>query len=57
MTETVTEKTDKKKKPSEFSRGVLAAGSRALEAARKTAKFHGTELVFWRDGKVVHEKP
>ena len=25
--------------------------------ARKTARIHGTLLYFWRDGKVVAEKP
>ncbi len=30
---------------------------RAARVARKTARMHGTPLYFWRDGKVVAEKP
>ena len=30
---------------------------RAALAARKTARMHGTPIYFWRDGKVVAEKP
>jgi len=30
---------------------------RAAEKARKIARMHGTDLVFVRDGKVVHERP
>jgi hypothetical protein len=30
---------------------------RAALAARKTARLHGTPLYFWRDGKVIAEKP
>lgn len=30
---------------------------RAALVARKTARIHGTPVYFWRDGKVVAEKP
>lgn len=30
---------------------------RAARVARKTARLHGTPLYFWRNGKVVAEKP
>jgi hypothetical protein len=30
---------------------------RAGRAARKTARMHGTPVYFWRDGRVVAEKP
>jgi hypothetical protein len=39
----------------------LAGASRALRratlAARKTARMYGTPIYFWRDGKIVAEKP
>ena len=30
---------------------------RSARVARKTARTHGTPIYFWRDGKVVAEKP
>jgi hypothetical protein len=30
---------------------------RAAKMARKTAKMYGTPLYFWKNGKVVAEKP
>lgn len=30
---------------------------RAARDARKTARFYGTPIYVWRDGKVVAEKP
>jgi hypothetical protein len=30
---------------------------RSARVARKTARAHGTPVYFWRDGKVVAEKP
>ena len=30
---------------------------RAGQAARKTARMHGTPVYIWRDGKIVAEKP
>jgi hypothetical protein len=37
--------------------GAGRALRRALLVARKTARMHGTPIYFWRDGKVVAEKP
>lgn len=40
---------------------LVAAAGRALRrsarVARKTARAYGTPIYFWRDGKVVAEKP
>ena len=44
-------------KPNEFSAAVGRALRLAAKDARKTARMHGTKLVFWRDGKVVLVKP
>ena len=41
----------------EFALSVGRALRRAARVARKTAKMHGTPLYFWKDGKVVAEKP
>ena len=46
-----------KVRPNEFSAAVGRALRRAAKTARKTARIHGTPLYFWRDGKVVAEKP
>ncbi len=40
-----------------FAAVVGRALKRAGLAARKTARLHGTPVYFWRDGKVVAEKP
>jgi hypothetical protein len=50
-------KSDKIKKPSEFSIAVGRALRRAAKVARKTARMHGTPIYVWKDGKVVAEKP
>jgi len=50
-------KATKKKKPKSFAAAVGAALRRAAKVARKTARDHGTPIYFWRDGKVVAEKP
>jgi hypothetical protein len=49
----------RKKRPSskEFPTAIGRALRRAGLAARKTARMHGTPVYFWRDGKVVAEKP
>jgi hypothetical protein len=43
------------------SKSSLTMAGRALRraglAARKTARAHGTLVYFWREGKVVAEKP
>jgi hypothetical protein len=46
-----------KKQRDEFSAAVGRALRRAAKNARKTARAHGTLVYFWRDGKVVGEKP
>jgi hypothetical protein len=46
-----------KKQLDAFSLGVGRALRRAAKNARKAAREHGTPLYFWRDGKVVAEKP
>ncbi len=47
----------KKRQSKDFSTAVGRALIRAGKAARKIAKMHGTPVYFWRDGKVVAEKP
>lgn len=39
--------------PTVAGRALLRAG----QVARKTARMHGTPVYFWREGKVVAEKP
>ncbi len=40
-----------------FAASVKPALMRAAKAARKTARMHGTRLYFWKNGRVVAEKP
>jgi hypothetical protein len=40
-----------------FATVVGRALRRASQAARKTARIHGTPVYVWRAGKVVAEKP
>jgi hypothetical protein len=40
-----------------FAAVVGRALRRAGLAARKTARMHGTPVYYWRNGKVVAEKP
>jgi hypothetical protein len=47
----------KKKNLSNFAATAGRALRRSARVARKTARAHGTPLYFWRDGKVVAEKP
>jgi hypothetical protein len=47
----------KKNRPSPFAAAVGRALRRSARVARKTARAHGTSIYFWRDGKVVAEKP
>ena len=49
--------TDKKKPANKFAAPVGRALRRAGQAARKTARDHGTPVYIWRDGKVVAENP
>jgi len=46
-----------KRNSKEFSKAVGRALRRAVKVARKTARMHGTPIYFWKDGKVVAEKP
>jgi hypothetical protein len=41
----------------EFALRAGRALRRAARVARKTARMHGTPVYFWKDGKVVAEKP
>jgi len=49
--------TNKKIKPSPLAASVGRALRRAAKTARKVARFHGTPIYIWRDGKVVALKP
>ncbi len=40
-----------------FAKTVGAALRRSAKAAQKTARLHGTSLYYWKNGKVVAEKP
>jgi hypothetical protein len=46
-----------KLKPNSLSASVEPALKRAAKVARRTAKFYGTRLHFWKNGKVVSVKP
>jgi hypothetical protein len=45
------------KKPESFSAGVGRGLRRSAKTARKVASMHGTPVYFWKNGKVVAEKP
>jgi DNA-binding transcriptional ArsR family regulator len=47
----------KPKKPESFAAGVGRGMRRAAKTARKVARMHGTPVYFWRNGRVVAEKP
>ena len=49
--------TNRKKQADKFTAPVGRALRRAGQAARKTAREHGTPVYVWQDGKVVAEKP
>jgi hypothetical protein len=40
-----------------FATRVGRALRRSAKAARQQAKIHGTRLYFWKDGKIVSQKP
>jgi len=46
-----------KKQPDKFAITVGKALRRAVQAARKTARLHGTPIYFWQNGRVVSQKP
>jgi len=50
-------KSRKRPRPETFAARVGRALRRAGTAARKTARLHKTPLYFWKNGKVVAEKP
>jgi hypothetical protein len=43
--------------PKSFAASMEPALKRAAQVARKTARMYGTRLYFWKNGKVVSEKP
>jgi hypothetical protein len=47
----------KKASAKSFASSIEPALKRAAKVARKTARMYGTRLYFWRNGKVVSEKP
>ncbi len=49
--------TNRKKPGKDFATVVGRALRRAGQAARKTARVHGTPIYVWQDGKVVAKKP
>ena len=50
-------RTSKTRRTDTFAARVGRALRRAGTAARKTARLHKTPLYFWKNGKVVAEKP
>jgi hypothetical protein len=46
-----------RKKPESFAAGVGRGLRLAEKTARKVARMHGTPVYFWKNGKVVAEKP
>ena len=50
-------RTNGSKESKAFAAAVGRALRRAAQAARKTARAHGTPIYVWQDGKVVAQKP
>jgi hypothetical protein len=50
-------KTKEKELKKRFAVSVGRALRRSAQVARKTAKLHGTPLYFWKNGKIVVQKP
>jgi hypothetical protein len=46
-----------RKIPESFAAGVGRGLRLAEKSARKVARMHGTPVYFWKNGKVVAEKP
>lgn len=44
-------------KPDAMTKQILAALRRARAVAVKTARMHGTPIIYMRDGKIVSEHP
>jgi hypothetical protein len=53
----MTTRRKKVRKPESFSAGVGRGLRLAEKTARKVARMHGTPIYFWKNGKVVAEKP
>ncbi len=49
--------TKQKDKKEDFAASVGRALRRSARVARKTARIYGTRLYFWKNGRVVAEKP
>ena len=50
-------KTKVRKETKMLTAAVGRALRRASKIARKTARMHGTPIYFWKNGKVVADKP
>jgi hypothetical protein len=50
-------KSKSKKAAKNFAASVAPALKRAAKVARKTARMYGTPVYFWKNGRVVAEKP
>jgi hypothetical protein len=53
----MTTRRKKARKRESFSAGVGRGLRLAEKSARKVARMHGTPVYFWKNGKVVAEKP
>ena len=53
----MTTKRKTSKKHESFAAGVGRGMQRAAKTARKVARMYGTPVYFWKNGKVVAEKP
>jgi hypothetical protein len=53
----MTARDKRQKKPESFAAGVGRGLKLAEKSARKVARMHGTPVYFWKNGKVVAEKP
>jgi hypothetical protein len=53
----MTKRRKARKIPESFSAGVGRGLRLAEKSARKVARMHGTPVYFWKNGKVVAEKP
>jgi hypothetical protein len=53
----MTARRKKPKRAESFAAGVGRGLRRSAKTARKVARMHGTPVYFWKNGKVVAEKP
>ena len=49
--------TERSQRPKQSLTPAGRALCRAARVARKIARTHGTPVYFWRDGKIIAEKP